>query len=31
MSFAYVTNGMDQHVIRQGRRGIALSSLAAVC
>ena len=31
LSFAYVTNGMDQHVIRQGRRGIALSSLAAVC
>jgi CubicO group peptidase (beta-lactamase class C family) len=31
ISFAYVTNGMDQHVIRQGRRGIALSSLAAVC
>jgi CubicO group peptidase (beta-lactamase class C family) len=31
LSFAYVTNGMDQHVIRQGRRGIALSSLAALC
>ncbi len=31
ISFAYLTNGMDQHVIRQGRRGIALSSLAAVC
>lgn len=31
ISFAYVTNGMDQHVIRQGRRGIALSSLAAIC
>jgi CubicO group peptidase (beta-lactamase class C family) len=31
ISFAYVTNGMDQHVIRQARRGIALSSLAAVC
>jgi CubicO group peptidase (beta-lactamase class C family) len=31
MSFGYVTNGMDQHVIREGRRGIALSSLAAVC
>jgi CubicO group peptidase (beta-lactamase class C family) len=31
LSFAYVTNGMDQHLIRQGRRGIALSSLAALC
>lgn len=31
LSFAYTTNGMDQHVIRQGRRGIALSSLAAIC
>jgi CubicO group peptidase (beta-lactamase class C family) len=31
ISFAYLTSGMDQHVIRQGRRGIALSSLAAVC
>ena len=31
ISFAYVTNGLDAHVIRQGRRGIALSSLAAVC
>jgi CubicO group peptidase (beta-lactamase class C family) len=31
ISFAYVTNGMDQHVIRQARRGIALSSLAAIC
>jgi len=31
ISFAYVTNGMDQHVIRQARRGIALSSLAALC
>ncbi len=27
ISFAYVTNGMDQHVIRQGRRGIALVEL----
>jgi CubicO group peptidase (beta-lactamase class C family) len=31
ISFCYLTNGMDQHVIRQGRRGIALSSRAAVC
>ncbi len=31
LSFCYLTNGLDQHVIRQGRRGIALSSLAAVC
>jgi CubicO group peptidase (beta-lactamase class C family) len=31
LSFAYVTNGLDEHVIRQGRRGIALSSLAGVC
>ena len=31
ISFGYVTNGIDAHVLRQGRRGIALSSLAAVC
>ena len=31
ISFAYLTNGMDQHIIRQGRRGIALSSLASLC
>lgn len=31
LSFCYLTNGLDQHVIRQARRGIALSSLAAVC
>jgi CubicO group peptidase (beta-lactamase class C family) len=31
LSFCYLTNGMDQHMIRQGRRGIALSSYAAVC
>jgi len=29
ISFAYTTNGLDQHVLREGRRGIALSSLAA--
>jgi CubicO group peptidase (beta-lactamase class C family) len=31
LSFAYTTNGLDQHVIRQGRRGVALSSIAADC
>jgi CubicO group peptidase (beta-lactamase class C family) len=31
ISFAYLTNGLDAHVIRQGRRGIGLSSRAAVC
>lgn len=31
ISFCYLTNGLDQHVLRQGRRGIALSSYAAVC
>ncbi len=31
ISFAYVTNGLDAHVLRQGRRGIGLSSRAAVC
>jgi CubicO group peptidase (beta-lactamase class C family) len=31
LSFAYVTSGLDQHVLREGRRGVALSSLAAVC
>ncbi|MGZ6885821.1 MAG: serine hydrolase domain-containing protein [Acidimicrobiia bacterium] len=31
LSFAYLTNGLDAHVIRQGRRGIGLSSRAAVC
>jgi len=31
ISFAYVTNGLDAHVIRQGRRGIGLSSRAARC
>jgi CubicO group peptidase (beta-lactamase class C family) len=31
LSFAYLTNGLDDHVIRQGRRGSALSSLAGVC
>ena len=29
LSFVYLTNGHDRHTIRQARRGIALSSLAA--
>jgi len=31
ISFAYLTNGLDAHILRQGRRGIGLSSRAAVC
>lgn len=31
LSFAYATNGLDNHVLRQYRRGTALSSLAACC
>jgi CubicO group peptidase (beta-lactamase class C family) len=31
MSFAYLTNGLDRHVLRQGRRGVALASLAGLC
>jgi CubicO group peptidase (beta-lactamase class C family) len=31
ISFCYLTNGNDQHLFRQHRRGTALSSLAAVC
>lgn len=31
LSFAYLTNGRDRHIIREARRGVALSSLAAVC
>ncbi len=30
LSFAYLTNGHDAHVIREARRTVALSSLAAV-
>jgi CubicO group peptidase (beta-lactamase class C family) len=30
LSFAYATNGLDANLIRQARRGVALSSLAAV-
>jgi CubicO group peptidase (beta-lactamase class C family) len=29
LSFVYLTNGHDRHAIRQAKRGIALSSLAA--
>jgi CubicO group peptidase (beta-lactamase class C family) len=29
VSFAYLTNGFDREIIRQARRGVALSSLAA--
>lgn len=31
LSFGYTTNGMDQHTLRQARRGVALSSIAAEC
>jgi CubicO group peptidase (beta-lactamase class C family) len=31
MSFAYLTNGLDRHILRQGRRGVALASLAGLC
>ncbi len=31
LSFAYLTNGLDAHILRQGRRGIGLSSRAAIC
>jgi len=30
LSFAYLTNGMDANLLREGRRGVALSSRAAV-
>ncbi len=30
LSFVYLTNGLDANLVRQGRRGVALSSLAAV-
>ena len=30
LSFCYLTNGLDAHVLRQARRGLALSSRAAV-
>jgi CubicO group peptidase (beta-lactamase class C family) len=31
LSFVYLTNGHDRHLLRQARRGVALSSLAGVC
>ncbi len=31
LSFAYLTNGLDAHVLREGRRAVGLSSRAAVC
>lgn len=31
LSFGYVTNGIDLNVVREPRRGTALSSLAGVC
>ncbi len=31
ISFCYLTNGLDQHVLRQARRTIGLSSRAAAC
>ena len=31
LSLAYLTNGHDRNNIRQGRRGVAIGSLAAVC
>jgi CubicO group peptidase (beta-lactamase class C family) len=31
LSFCYLTNGVDAHIIRQSRRGVALSSIAGEC
>ena len=31
LSFAYVTSGHDRNSVRQARRGVALSSIAADC
>ena len=31
LSLAYLTSGHDRHNVRQGRRGVAINSLAAVC
>jgi len=31
LSFAYMTNGLDQHTFRSARRTVALSSIAAEC
>ncbi len=31
LSFAYLTNGIDRHLLRQTRRGVGIASRAAVC
>lgn len=31
VSFCYLTNGLDEHVIRQARRGIGINTRAAAC
>jgi len=31
LSFAYLTNGIDRHLLRQNRRGVGVGSHAAVC
>lgn len=31
LSLGYVTNGLDRHVLREGRRGVAIASRAGVC
>ena len=31
ISFGFLTNGFDRHDIREARRRVALSSLAATC
>jgi CubicO group peptidase (beta-lactamase class C family) len=31
ISFGYCTNGIDRHMLRQGRRGVGLSSRAGAC
>lgn len=31
ISFCYLTNGLDEHVIRQARRGIGINTRAAAC
>ncbi len=31
LSFAYLTNGIDRHLLRQTRRGVGIASRAAIC
>ena len=31
LSFAYLTNGLDRHLLRQGRRGTGIASRAIAC